>query len=125
MLSGQPLEALLTVLSTVFLPFALLDFLRERERNQISNIEKNGTYPNLTVVNQLLLHLENGQGFFSPKLYIFSIPYVATTPYIVKLTWSPKKVTMQFTPGSHLNSLFVLVRKIPTPRVEKTPRCVS
>lgn len=66
MLSGQPLEALLTVLSTVFLPFALLDFLRERERNQISNIEKNGTYLNLTVVNQLLFHLENGQGFFSP-----------------------------------------------------------
>lgn len=80
MVPGQPLEARLTVLSTTFLPFVLLGFLRERETNQISNIKINDTYPNLTVVNQCYFILEMGKNFFIPKLYI-SIPYIATKTY--------------------------------------------
>ena len=114
MVSGQPLEVLWPVLSTALLLFAFLGFQRERERNGISNVEINGTYSNLTVVKPLLFHFGNGQGFFSLQLFIFSRSYVAKTSYTVKTTWTPEKATMQFTPESHLNSLFALVRKSPT-----------
>lgn len=43
---------------------------------------------------------------------------IAMVPYILKITWSPEKGTVQFTLGSHPNSLsFVLVRISPTQRV--------
>lgn len=56
---------------------------------------------------------------FSVQDYTFSIPSVAKTPYLVKITRFPGQVTRQFTSGSHLCSLFVLVRKSPTWKVWK------
>lgn len=99
--------------------FPLLGFARERERDEISNVEIKGTYPNLTAANQLLFHLGNRQGFFSARLYTFSIPSVAKASYIVKTTQFSEQETRQFTSGSHLCSLFVLSRKGPTWRVWK------
>lgn len=82
--------------------------------------------PNLTVANQLLFHLENGQGFFSPKLYTFSKPCEEKATHIVKKAWFPEKVTRHgcyFRKPSKLT--FCPSQKKPYPEsVKKTPRCV-
>lgn len=81
--------------------------------------------PNLTVANQLLFHLENGQGFLSPKIYTFSIPYKAKTTHIAKKAWFPEKATMHghFRKPSKLT--FCPSQKKPYPEsMKRTPRCV-
>lgn len=81
----------LTILSTALLPFALLGFQKEKERNEIFNVEINGTYPHLTGANQLIFYLGSGQGFFSPKLYNFSTHYVVMAPYTMMILGLLKK----------------------------------